>query len=435
MSIIKKYTSIPLPYRVGVAFLLGVAFGLSLWYYDMANGSNLGERVATYISPFGAVLVRMLKMVVIPIVFFSLIVGSSGLSPKKLGRVGAKVLLWYMLTSFIAAMIGVGIAMFVHPGQGVAVDVEKLGSSMGEGGPSITPPSGLTDLILKMFTNPFEALVNGEFLPIIVFALLFGLAARVLLDHTQNETERRQIQMALDFASGANSVMFKIVSWILEYFPIGVFSLAVVNFGLYGPTIIGPYLKAVLGVISGIAIMIFIVYSILLSIVLKENPIDFFKRAKEVMITSFFTRSSAATLPVTIKTAIESFKIKRELAEFSLPVGATINMNGVCIHLPMWAVFAADVFGIDLTVSSLAIVIITTVLSAIGAGGVPGGSLMLLFIVLGTLGLEPSQIAIIVALALGVNPLIDMFETMNNVTGDLCCTYIVARKEDMIEKS
>jgi len=214
-----------------------------------------------------------------------------------------------------------------------------------------------------------------------------------------------------------------------------VFSLAVVNFGLYGPTIIGPYLKAVLGVISGIAIMIFIVYSILLSIVLKENPIDFFKRAKEVMITSFFTRSSAATLPVTIKTAIESFKIKRELAEFSLPVGATINMNGVCIHLPMWAVFAADVFGIDLTVSSLAIVIITTVLSAIGAGGVPGGSLMLLFIVLGTLGLEPSQIAIIVALALGVNPLIDMFETMNNVTGDLCCTYIVARKEDMIEKS
>ncbi|MCD6373276.1 MAG: dicarboxylate/amino acid:cation symporter [Thermococcus sp.] len=433
MGIVKKYTSIPLPYRVGTAFLLGVAFGLTIWYYDMANGSNLGETVATYISPFGAVLVRMLKMVVIPIVFFSLIVGSSGLSPKKLGRVGGKVILWYMFTSLIAAMIGVSIAMLIHPGEGVAIDVEKLGSSMGEGGPSITPPAGLTDLVLRIFTNPFEALANGEFLPIIVFSLLFGLAARALLDHTQNETERKHIQSILDFAAGANSVMFKIVSWILEYFPIGVFSLAVVNFGLYGPSIIGPYLKAVLGVISGIVVMVFIVYSILLSVFLKESPIDFFKRAKEVMITSFFTRSSAATLPVTIKTAIESFRVKRELAEFSLPVGATINMNRVCIHLPMWAVFAADVFGIELTVGSLAIMIITTVLSAIGTGGVPGGSLMLLFIVLGALGLEPSRIAIIVALALGVNPLIDMFETMNNVTGDLCCTYIVAKKEDMLE--
>jgi len=152
------------------------------------------------------------------------------------------------------------------------------------------------------------------------------------------------------------------------------------------------------------------------------------------MIMAFITRSSAATLPVSIKTAEEQLKVRNELASFSLPLGATINMDGVCIHLPMFAVLAANIFGIDLTPARLIILVITTVLASIGAGGVPGGSLMLLFIILETLGLTAQQVSIIVALALGINPILDMFETMNNVTGDLVCTYAVAHNEGLIEE-
>ena len=148
---------------------------------------------------------------------------------------------------------------------------------------------------------------------------------------------------------------------------------------------------------------------------------------------AFITRSSAATLPVSIKTATEKLKIHSELASFSLPLGATINMDGVCVHLPMFAVLAANMFGVQLTFGGLAVLVITTVLASIGAGGVPGGSLMLLFIILETMGLSGQQVATIVALALGINPILDMFETMNNVTGDLVCTYAVAHNEGLVD--
>jgi Na+/H+-dicarboxylate symporter len=179
--------------------------------------------------------------------------------------------------------------------------------------------------------------------------------------------------------------------------------------------------------------MIFVVYSVLLMIITRQNPLAFFQRIKEVMLMAFTTRSSAATLPVTLKTATEKLHIHSELAGFSLPLGATINMDGVCIHLPMFAVLAANLFGIELTAGRLVVLVITTVLASIGAGGVPGGSLMLMLIILEPLGLNSQQIAIIVALALGINPVLDMFETMNNVTGDVVCTYVVAHNEGLLE--
>ena len=150
---------------------------------------------------------------------------------------------------------------------------------------------------------------------------------------------------------------------------------------------------------------------------------------------AFITRSSAATLPVSIKTAQEELKVHSELAGFSLPLGATINMDGVCVHLPMFAVLAANMFGLQLTLSGLLVLVITTVLASIGAGGVPGGSLMLLFIILETMGLTGEQVSLVVALALGINPILDMFETMNNVTGDLVCTFAVAHNEGLVDET
>ncbi len=227
--------------------------------------------------------------------------------------------------------------------------------------------------------------------------------------------------------------MFKLVDWVLEYSPIGVFALTIVNFGLYGPSIVGPYVSVTLGVILGILAMIFVVYSVLLWAVTRRNPVDALKQVREPMLMAFITRSSAATLPVSIKTAQEKLRIHNELASFSLPLGATINMDGVCVHLPMFAILAANMFGIELTLGSLVVLVLTTVLASIGAGGVPGGSLMLLFIILDNMGLRPEQVAVIVALALGINPILDMFETMNNVTGDLVCSCAVATDQGLVD--
>ncbi|MBE6405392.1 MAG: dicarboxylate/amino acid:cation symporter, partial [Lentisphaerae bacterium] len=154
---------------------------------------------------------------------------------------------------------------------------------------------------------------------------------------------------------------------------------------------------------------------------------------KEAIFTAFLTRSSAATLPCSFR-VMDSLNIRRELSSFSLPLGATINMDGVCVHLPVFAILAVNIFGIDLSMGQLAILVLSVVLASVGAGGIPGGSVFLLFMVLSNLGLDEAQTATVVALAIGINPLLDMFETACNVTGDNVCTYIIGKKNGMLTK-
>ncbi|MHC4678750.1 MAG: dicarboxylate/amino acid:cation symporter, partial [Planctomycetota bacterium] len=395
------------------------------------------ERIIPYISPFGQVFVHMLKMIVVPIIFFSLVTGASSLPIRRFGRIGLKTILWYLFCSLVAAILGTCLALAINPGAGANLDAwENLASVAGtradELAREVTEEGPLSQLLLNLFRNPFEALAVGNFLPIIVFAIMFGLAIRVLIE-AGGEQRVARLEMLSDLVEGCRDAMFKLVDWILEYSPIGVLALTIVNFGLYGPSIVGPYVSVTIGVVLGIIVMIFAVYPVLLWLVTRQNPMSVLKRIKEPMIMAFITRSSAATLPVSIKTAEEDLGIRNELASFSLPLGATINMDGVCVHLPMFAVLAANMFEVKLTLGSLVILVITTVLSSIGAGGVPGGSLMLLFIILETMGLSGQQVAVIVALALGINPILDMFETTNNITGDLVCSYAVATNEGLVD--
>ena len=166
----------------------------------------------------------------------------------------------------------------------------------------------------------------------------------------------------------------------------------------------------------------------------RENPYCVLNKIKEAVITAFLTRSSAATLPISFRIAKEKLHVKEQLSSFALPLGATINMDGVCIHLPVFAILAANIFGIQIGVSQLAVLLISVVFASVGAGGIPGGSVFLLFMVLANLGLNDSEIAMIVALAIGINPLLDMFETACNVTGDNVCNYIVGKRGGMLEK-
>ena len=423
--------------RILVCFVAGAMIGGVLWGVSASTGNEVAKGIMPYVSPFGTVFVHMLKMIVVPVIFFSLVVGAASLPIQKFGRVGVKTLGWYLACSVFAAVVGVCLALAISPGAGAELDKwHDMATMMGDQGAEFagkaTATTGgvLAQLLLNLFRNPFGALASGNFLPIIVFAILFGLAIRVCIEGGGEHVAR--LGALADLFKACQLAMFKLVGWILEYSPIGVLALTIMNFGLHGPKIVGPYVSVTVGVVLGILGMVFVVYPVLLWLVTRQNPFRVLLRIKEAMIMAFVSRSSAATLPVSLKTAEEELRIHNELASFSLPLGATINMDGVCVHLPMFAVLAANMFGLHLTAGGLVILVITTVLSSIGAGGVPGGSLMLLFIILQTMGLGAEQVAVIVALALGINPILDMFETMNNVTGDLVCTYTVAHNEGLV---
>jgi Na+/H+-dicarboxylate symporter len=435
-KLISWYLSVSLVVRIFVAFLMGSIMGGTLWLISSQTGHPVADSIIPYISPFGVVLINMLKMIVIPVIFFSLIVGAASLPIQRFGRIGVKVLGWYLLSSTLAALTGVLIAMSVNPGGGVDLQGwEQLAGTMGQTENLSARAAGqsFSQILINMFQNPFQALANGHFLPIIVFSIMFGLGIRVSIENTQEEQFIKRLEMLIDLVTAARDAMFKLVDWILEYSPIGVLALSIVNFSLYGPNIVGPYIRVALGIIGGILFMVLCIYPTLIFLVTRQNPFRILKNMQEAIITAFITRSSAATLPVSLHTATEELSVRDELASFSLPLGATINMDGVCVHLPMFAVLAANMFGLDITAGSLTILVLTTVLASIGAGGVPGGSLMLLFIILESMGLGTDQVAVIVAIALGINPILDMFETANNVTGDIVCTYVVADNENLIK--
>ncbi len=415
--------------KIIIGFFTGLVIGVALWLskMDVSGYTNV-------VSPFGNVLVSMLKMVVVPVIFLSLISGAASLPTGKFGKIGIKVIVWYFVTSLLAAVVGSLLATAFNPGSSnIAMWKDLITADTAVAEVSVSTTGALTEVFLGMFRNPFEALSNGNFLAIIVFAIAFGLALKLNLDNSKtSDKSKKNISLFLDFIQTAQEGVFTIVDWVLAYSPIGVFALTSVNFANYGSALFGPYVSLTLGVISGILFMIIVIYPAMIAIFVRKNPYKILFKIKEAPLTAFVTRSSAATLPVSIKVAEDEINVDSSLSSFALPLGATINMDGVCVHLPFFAVLAANMFDVNLGFVGLTILVITTVLASVGAGGVPGGSLMLLFIILQNMGLQPAQIAIIVGLALGINPILDMFETMNNVTGDIVCTYAVAENSDMI---
>ncbi|EMB38190.1 dicarboxylate/amino acid:cation symporter [Treponema denticola] len=417
-----------LVWMIFIAFIIGLVVGIVLWQ----TGVDVGGYV-TWVSPFGNILVSMLKMIVIPVIFLSLISGAASLPTKEFGKIGVKVVVWYFVTSLFAAIVGSFLALAFNPGSGTSHS--EWASLMSMGSAEIAPASAgsLADVFLDMFQNPFKALAQGNFLAIIVFAIAFGIALKIISE--KNDAKLQEgAKLFLNIVETCKETVFKMVDWILAYSPIGVFCLTSVNFAQYGSKLFGPYIMLTLGVVLGIIAMVFIVYPIMIAVSTRKNPIKIMMQIREPMLTAFVTRSSAASLPVSLRTAKENLHISDNLSSFALPLGSTVNMDGVCVHLPMFAVLAANMFGADIGFTALLVLVITTVLASVGAGGVPGGSLMLLFIILQNMNLDPGQIAIIVGLALGINPILDMFEAMNNVAGDLVCTYCVADMSDMIEK-
>ncbi len=435
MKIFKRYSSIPLIWRNLGAFVLGCAWGVILYKVGNIYGNDYLSRIIAVLSPFGLVLVNMLKMIVIPIIFFSLIYGAASMPLKTFGKMGLWVCGWYFFTSLFATIFGSGMALIFNPELSSVSELAGSMSAQVDAMQSGNPDAGnaLLSIILGLFANPFKALAEGNFLPVIVFAIMFGLAARAVLDSSSDERVKNAINSMLGIIEAIQAAVFKMVDWIMGYFPVGVFALTACNFAVFGIKLFNSYFQVALCVICGILLMLLICYPLIVALICRVNPYPILWKLREPILTAFVTRSSAAALPVSLKTASQ-LKIRSELSNFTLSLGATINMDGVCVHLPVFAVLAANLFGFELTVTQMLLLIISVVFASIGTGGVPGGSIFLLFLVLDALHLEPSQTSIIIALALGINPLLDMFETACNVAGDNIGNYVVGKKLDMIGK-
>ncbi len=433
-KMISGYFAVPLIYRIVTAFILGIAAGILCSRLTTVYGEGVAECVTGVLAPFGTVLIAMLKMVVIPIIFFSLVTGAASLPLKQFGKLGLMVVVWYFLTSVFAAAFGTGLAYLMNPAM--ETDASLSGSLLSQAGNMKAGAAGgpsFLQFLNDLFMNPFQALAEGKFLPIIVFSILFGLAARTVIEKLgAKQPMSGAVEKLLEILDAALHVSYQIIDWVMEYFPVGVFALTTVNFTLYGPELFGPYLQIAGCVVLGVLLMIFLIYPLLVLILCRENPYRLLNKLKEPIITAFLTRSSAATLPISLRTAGE-LRVRPELSGFALPLGATVNMDGACIHLPVFAVLAVNMFGLPFGIFQILFLIFSVVLASIGAGGIPGGSIFLLFLVLTNLGLPDAQVAMVVALAIGINPLLDMFETACNVTGDNICNYIVARRGGMME--
>lgn len=405
-------------------FLLGMGGGIAL--SEWASPAVI-ERVVSCASPFGGALVAMLKMAVIPIIFFSLIVGAASLPLKHSGRIGGMVVGWYAATSLVATLIGVGVAYLMNP------TIAEAGELATGNLAAVTAVTGdvrgisFSEYVVGLFCNPFEALAEGKFLPVIVFAVFTGLCARFILDRASPDTdESRTVKMFIDVCDGIQRVAFRMIDCVMFYFPIGVFALSLTNFAAHGLLLFGPYVRIVACVVTGVAVMLGVVYPLLLAVFARVNPFRVLWRLRNPFLTAFITRSSIATLPISYQAADE-LGVKRTLSSFSLPMGATVNMDGVCVHLPAFVILAANLFGHPLSFFQIVALCVSVMVASVGAGGIPGGSIFLLFMVLEAMGLPGEEVSMVVALAIGINPVLDMFETSCNVIGDNVCTYIVAK--------
>lgn len=410
--------------RILIGLVLGAILGVVLGFFP--------DSVKPFVDNskfFGDLFIRLLKMIVVPVILFSLIAGAASIAPSRLGKVGIKIMVFYLLTSAFAVFIGLVLANILQPGAGFNI----VGNAAIKGKDAAVPT--IAQILLNIVpTNPIESLTKGDVLPIIFFAVVFGIALSYVKE-SANKTLAKTGATLLDVTNAAAETMYKIVSGIMQYAPIGVFVLIAQVFAQQGPKAIGPLLIVTLTVYIGLLVHLVGVYGGLLS-VYKLGFVKFLKGANEAMVTAFVTRSSSGTLPITMHCSEEKLGIPRAISSFTLPLGATINMDGTAIYLGVCAMFIGYATGQPLTMNQQLTVVITATLASIGTAGVPGAGAIMLLMVLESIGLkvtEGSAIAAAYAMILGIDALLDMGRTCLNVTGDMAGSAIVAKTEKELD--
>ena len=389
--------------RILGALVAGVVIG-TLWGSDAASIAWIGD-----------LFVRLIRMVVVPLVFVTLVSGVVSMGdPSKLGSLGVKTLAVYMSTTLAAIVIGLTLAAYFQPGVGVDLSLAVPSN--------VQVPIPLSERLLSIVpSNPIAALAEGNILAIIFFALLVGISLLVIGE------KGRPVS---DLMNASSEMMLKITHWVMEVAPFGVFALIASVAGNQGVSALLDVVILVVCVVLACSVHMLLIHGlIIMRIVLRLSPSSFFRGARDAMLVAFSTSSSSATLPVSMSVAENKLGIKPVVASTVLPLGATINMDGTALYVGIVSVFAAQAFGVDLTLADYAIMAGSTTLVSVGTAAVPGASLFLMAAVMGAVGISPEQIAIVIGFILPFDRPLDMLRTAVNIGGDLSVSTAVANWE------
>lgn len=415
---------IPLHLKIIAGLIAGLLWGF------VANSTGLVTFTTLWIKPFGTIFMNLLQLIAVPLVLASLIKGITSLDDiRKLSQMGTRTIVFYLLTTIIAVSIGIFAAYTIKPGKAFSEEKRNEFREMYAGEVTIRkeqadevkqsgPLSFLTELFPKNIIK--AASENGNMLQVIVFAIFFGVCI-VLLPDNSTQTVKK-------FFSELNDIILKMIEIIMLFAPYGVFALMASVITDFGQDNVGELLKALslyaLTFLSGIAFLIFFLYPMIISALGKVKYLDFIKGILPAQMLAFSTSSSAATLPLTMKCCEENLGVRKEVSGFVLPLGATINMDGTSLYQAVATLFIAQAFGHDLHLSELLTIVLTATLASIGSAAVPGAGMIMLLIVLGSVGIEPEGIALIIA----IDRILDMCRTVVNVTGDAVVAVVVNRQ-------
>jgi len=413
-----KQVKIQLYTKILLGMLGGVLVGLA------AHRWGGSAYVLTYVKPFGTLFIRLISMIVVPLVFASLVVGTASLDDvRQLGRIGIKTLAFYICTTVIAISGGLLLANVLQPGRGLAPEtktrlLQQSQAKIETHKTTLAEKPTLTDVLLDIVPrNPIRAFIDGNMLQVIFFALLFGICLALI-----PESEGRAVR---DFFGGINAVMIRIVHGVMRLAPYGVFALMSAVIADLGAGILLVLLKYALVVIVGLLLHMALVYSLAIGLLSRLRIRAFFEGIRPAQLIAFSSGSSSATLPVTIECTHKNLGVPGKIASFVLPLGATINMDGTALFQGVSALFISQVYGLDLSFGQQLTVVVTATLASIGTAGTPGAGMVTLAIVLRSIGIPMEGIGLI----FGVERLLDMCRTAVNITGDACCAVVVAAKE------
>ncbi|RUO38752.1 dicarboxylate/amino acid:cation symporter [Aliidiomarina shirensis] len=400
----KTWFKIPFWQRVLGGFILGALLGL------------VAADFAITMQPLGQLFIRAIQMLVAPLVLFAIVSSITSMQNHgNLGRLAGKTVGLFLITALIASAIGLGVGTLMD----LAPSVELTAGSVTER--DIPPVSQV--LLSVVPTNPFAALAEGKVLQIIFFAVMLGVAINAL---------KEKAAPAKRFFQGGAEIMYQITRYVLELTPIGVFGLMAWVVGSYGIEMLLPLGKFIAAIYIACVIHILLVYGGLVRFGAKMNPWQFFRAIFPTQLISYSTSSSFGTLPSTLKTTTERLGVNKEYASFSLPLGATINMDGCGgIYPAIAAIFIAHLYGIPLGALEYGIIMVTATMASIGTAGVPGSAMVMLTVTLSAVGLPLEGIAFIAA----IDRIIDMMRTATNVTGDMAVSLVVAKSENMVDES
>ena len=403
--------------KILIGLLLGLITGIIL--------NNLGASyfrdtvlVNGAFTLIGSIFINAIRMLVVPLVFVSIVNGAASVSDiKKLGRMGIKTLAFYLVTTAVAITLAIILSLIVKPGIGLDM------SALAKTEPTIAEAKSFIQILIGMVpTNPVAALANGDMLQIIVYALVVGVALASL---------GSKVKILIDFFEKLNDLMMKIVDFVMLIAPYGVFCLIAKTFSGLGFAAMAPLAKYMFCVLFALLLHAMFTYGGMLTVFTRLSPVQFLKKFWPAMGVAFSTSSSNATLPVTLETTEKGLGVNKSIASFTIPLGATINMDGTAIMQGAATIFISQLYGMPLGLSAILTVILTATLASIGTAGVPGVGLVMLSMVLTAVGLPVEGIALII----GIDRILDMCRTVVNITGDAVCTVIVAKSEGELDTS